>query len=345
VLQFHSERKPMQKPQSWREVLGNIIAEPQERYRIAKVLGISPVTLTRWVNGESNPRPHNLRGLLLALPTYRSQLALLIEKEFDGISIPTDEELTAELTTIPAEFYKQIHHTLPYLPDLLRFSTLGDLILQQALDQLDTNLQGMAISVACCMPPSLGGKVRSLRVRIGRGTPPWSHDLAQQAILLGAESLAGHVVSSGHMEINQQLGSRFNAAPGYQDSWEESAVAAPIMMGGKIAGSLLVSSARSGYFQVVHRSLVESYAELLALAFDPADFYEPELIELWPVPAPDEQKKRFTGFQQRVAQVMIQQRLKVVQAEMVVWQQIERDLFNWEVRAAQDEQEETYNPE
>jgi hypothetical protein len=53
----------MQELASWRELLGKIIADSHERQRIANMLGVNPITLTRWVNNESKPRPQNLRQL------------------------------------------------------------------------------------------------------------------------------------------------------------------------------------------------------------------------------------------------------------------------------------------
>src|SRR5581483_12142552 len=319
----------MQKPRTWRELLGTAIADAPERQRIAKELGVSVVTLFRWVGGESKPRAHNLRGLLAALPQQRSQLLPMLEEEFEGFLVGAKEEPQILSETIPAEFYRQIHHTLPYLPVLLRFSSLSNLILQQALEQLDPDQLGISIIVASCMPPSVEQKIRSLRIRAGRGTAPWPGDLAQQAILLGAESLAGHVVSSGHIEMNQRLSDAVNVAPGYQDVWEESAVAVPIMLCGKIAGSFLVSSTQPDYFHSSRYTLVESYAELLGLAFDPEDFYDSDLIALWPVPPREVQLEHFTDFQQKVARVMLQSSATIVQAERQVWQQIEKELFHW----------------
>jgi len=321
----------MQKPRTWRELLGSIIADVQERQRVAKELGVSAVTLFRWVSGESKPRSHNLRRLLAVLPQHRSQLLPLLEEEFDGFLAGVKEEpqpMSSE--TIPAEFYRQVHHTLPYLPAMLRFSSLSDLILQQALEQLDPHQLGISIIAASCMPPSIEKMIHSLRIRAGRGTPPWSRDLSQEAILLGAESLAGHVVSSGHIEMNQRLSDAFNAAPGYQDDWEESAVAVPIMLCSKIAGSLLVSSTQPDYFNSSRYALIEAYAELLALAFDLEDFYNPQLIALWPVPPREVQLQYLSDFQQQVARIMHQQNLTIVKAEVLVWQQIEQKLFHWQ---------------
>ena len=69
---------------TWRDVLGKIIQEAQERQNIARELGVSVVTLTRWVSGTSNPRMQSLRRLLEVLPQQRSQLTALIKEEFPG---------------------------------------------------------------------------------------------------------------------------------------------------------------------------------------------------------------------------------------------------------------------
>ena len=39
----------MQQRQTWRDLLAKSIEEPQERQRIARELGVTPVTLMRWV--------------------------------------------------------------------------------------------------------------------------------------------------------------------------------------------------------------------------------------------------------------------------------------------------------
>lgn len=324
----------MQKTRTWRDLLGELIKNPQERQRIAEALNVTPITLSRWVQRESKPRQQSLRRLLLVVPEYRQSLLELLEEEFPGFTLSQREgEQQSEHLSIPSEFYKRVLHTLTTLPHTLRFSSLCDLILQQALEQLDPQKQGMAIIVACCMPPTIG-KVRSLRERTGRGTPPWKHDLEQQGILLGAESLAGHALSIGHFDVNQSLAEPFNRGPGYSAEWEESAVAVPILHLGKVAGSLLVSSTQPNYFSPAQIELVESYAELLVLAFDAEEFYELGHIELALVPPREVQQPYFATFVQRVGQVMVQamkdgHALGFLQAQQRVWQQIEQDLLSW----------------
>ncbi len=238
-----------------------------------------------------------------------------------------------ETTFIPVEFYMRVLHTSAETSKNLLFSSLSDLILQQCLKQLDPYRAGMAITVARCMPPRHGGKVRSLREVAGRGTPPWNANLDQQGILLGMESLAGHAVISGHLEANQQLSEQLSVSPGYQGEWERSAVATPIMHTGTIAGSLLVASVQADYFLPAISKLIEYYAELLALAFEPEDFYEMQQIELSPLPSFEVQLTYLHTFRNQVLETLRQatrekKPVTVLQAEQLAWQQIEDQLLN-----------------
>jgi hypothetical protein len=215
---------------------------------------------------------------------------------------------------------------------VLRFASLGDLILQQALKHLDPHRLGLAIIVARCLSPSREDNVRSLRESLGRGLPPWESDLEQHAILLGAESLAGNTVISARLIVNQNLKENSSLSPGYHGVWEESAAAAPITLEGKIAGSLLVSSTQPDYFLPSRQTLVQDYADLIALAFSPEDFYEPECIELGVMPPQRVQQPYLTGFRQRLVDTMLQaarkqQPITITQAEQLVWQDIEEKLL------------------
>jgi transcriptional regulator with XRE-family HTH domain len=323
-----SKVRDMQQPATWRELLRSSIENSQERQRVASELGVNPMTLMRWANGESVPRSENLRRLLSALPQHRDHLIELIEQEFeDFAAVMRDEGRQGELTVIPSEFYERVLHTCASTPQSLLFPLLWDLILQQALEQLDPRRQGMAITVATCMPLSTDQKVRSLRERIGRGTPPWRRDLEQVVIFLGVESLAGYVISSLHFEVNQNLRDEHSRFPGYRGPWEESAAAVPIMSMGKVAGSLLVSSTQRDYFLSTRCKLIESYAELIALAFAPEDFYEPQQISLGILPAYEVQRPYLSEFRKRVLAVMQQHSMRIFEAEQLVWQQIEAELL------------------
>ena len=323
----------MQETTTWRELLGSIIQDPQEKRRLANELGINPVTLTRWVNNESSPRSQSIQRLLNALPQHRKALLDQLIDEFGGFIAETEGSLTEDLLNkIPSEFYIRVLRTRATIPKVLRFSSLCDLILQQALEQLDPNRVGIAVTVVRCMRPSVDKKIHSLRENIGRGTPPWESNLDQQAILLGAESLAGHAVTLGRLVVNQDLSEKQSLSPGYHGQWEESAAAAPIMREGKVSGCLLVSSSQTNYFQQSRQTLIESYADLIALAFDAVEFYDTRQIELGLVPYQEVQKSYLSGFRQRLSETMIQatknqQPLTIFEAEQIVWQQFEEELL------------------
>jgi transcriptional regulator with XRE-family HTH domain len=323
----------MQEATTWRELLGSIIQDPLERRRLANELGINPVTLTRWVNNESSPRPQSIQRLVNSLPQHRKVLLDFLLDEFGGFIADTEGSLTEDLlNNIPSEFYNRVLRTRATIPQVLRYSSLCDLILQQALEQLDPNRVGIAVTVVRCMPPSTDKKIRSLRESVGRGTPPWESNLDQRAILLGAESLAGNAVSLCRLVFNQDLSEGQSLSPGYHGQWEESAAAAPIMLEGKVAGCLLVSSSQPNYFQQSRQALVERYADLIALAFEADEFYDTSQIELGVVPFQEVQKLYLSGFRQRLSETMLQaarkqQPLSIKDAEQIVWQQFEEELL------------------
>ncbi|HLH62603.1 MAG TPA: GAF domain-containing protein [Ktedonobacteraceae bacterium] len=323
----------MQEPQTWRDLLGQRIENLQERQRLAHALQVSPITLMRWVSKESTPRPQLLQRLLKAWPEEREQLLRLIREEFKDFPTLSEYEAVVETSlTIPAEFYTRVLHTLATLSRDLHFWSLCDLILRQVLLQLDPHRLGMAVIVVRCMPPSDGKMVRSLREVYGCGTPPWPSTLDNDPMFLGIESLAGYAVSTARLVENQNLGQEANRAPGYAGKWEGSAVAAPIMFAGNIAGCLLISSTQAGYFGENYYSLIEGYAELIALAFDRQEFYAPEQIALGVLPSYEVQKSSFSGFRQRTIDLMRQASINrhpitALEAEQLVWQQLEQELL------------------
>ena len=323
----------MQEATTWRELLGSIIQDPQERRRLANELGVNPVTLTRWVNGESSPRSQSIQRLLNALPQHRKALHDQLLDEFGGLISEPEDTLTEDsLSKIPSEFYIRVLRTRATIPQVLRFSSLCDLILQQALEQLDPNRKGIAATIVRCMTPAADKKIHSLRESVGRGTPPWESNLDQHAILLGAESLAGNAVSFGRIVVNQNLLEEQSLSPGYHGQGEESAAAAPIMLEGKVAGCLLVSSSETDYFDQSRQILIESYADLIALSFESAEFYDTRHIELGLVPFQEVQKLYLASFRQRLSDTMIlaaknKQPLTIYQAEQIVWQQFEAEML------------------
>lgn len=315
--------------QTWRTLLGGIIADPQERQRIANELGVNPATLMRWSGGETIPRHENLQRLLKALPAQQQTLTQLITEEFPEFNLPAREERSEQ---IPAEIYSRILNTYVNVPSVQRSWVMSDLISQLALGQLDPNSLGMAITVAHCMPPSrVAHQVHSLRQNAGRGTPPWNTYLDQEMLFLGIESLAGYAVSVGRLIVVQSRTEQ-TLAPVRWEKWEESAAASPILLGGDIAGCLIVSSTQPGYFLPFRQKLIEQYTELLTLAFRSEEFYAHRDIELSLMPSQEIQHARFSRFRQRVSNVLQealreQRPITVVEAERIVWADLEAELL------------------
>jgi len=327
VLEVSKGTEGVENSQQWRDLLGKIIKEPHERQRIANELSVRPITLTRWVSGESKPRPHNLRLLVNALPEYRQAFLELIPKEL-GYDLGQEVEDINVSYEIPSIFYARVLNAHCTLPKVLHFNSICDVILQQALKQLDPNRVGMEVTVVQCMPPSHDSKVRSLRESMGRGTPPWNRELEQRTMFLGIQSLAGYVVASGHARAIESRVEGEKFFPVEWVEWEESAMAYPIMRSDRVAGCFLVSCTQPNYFISSSRqTLIQNYAELLSVAFEPDAFYNLGDIELGKTPAYKDQHPYLAKFRSRVADMMVRFHLDIIQAERKVWQQIEEELL------------------
>lgn len=309
----------------WRELLGRIISNTQERQRIAQEMRVRPVTLTRWVKGGAHPRPQNLRLLLSVLqPEDRDSLLESLGEDSDEWNDEGAENASRE---IPSEFYTRVFNARAASNDTLRYWSLSSLILQQALSQLDPDRLGLAITIVRCMLSSNSKKIRSLRESVGKGSSPWSGDLEQKGMFLGAESLAGYAVTTCHPAQIQNILEE-NTLPAHQVEHEISAAVHPILYTGRIAGCVLISSTQPGYFVSPARlALIAEYANLLALAIEPEDFYDPQDIALMMMPLHSEQKKHFATFRQRVTRVLTTTSLNNLQAEQYVWEQLEEELL------------------
>lgn len=314
----------------WRELLGNIISDSEERERIAHEVGVHPVTLMRWVSGETSPRSHNLRQLLRTVPKqYRVPLSALLEHT----PIPPGFEIDQPVPEIPYRFIMEMLEVYANTPDRLRFWSIASLVLTEALKHLDPEHVGMAITVVRCMPPTPDGKIRSLRESVGLGTGPWSSAMEEKSLLLGVNSLAGYVTASCRLEKVDDIRSNKTFLPAYQSENEVSAIACPLMRACCVAGCLLVSSTQPDYFASEYRiELVRGYTRLITLALDTENFYKPEIIDLRVMPPHDVQQVHIANFRQRVLKLIQEsskanQHLASIQAEQLVWQQFEELLL------------------
>lgn len=318
----------LQEQQTWRELLGQRIADPHERERLARSLTVNAITLHRWAKGTSNPRPEKLQRLLEILFFKESdQLLRLFKQETSNYLPLQDEIMTTKEITIPADFCTHMIRMSRTMHKDIFFVKLCGSILNQAIKQFDPHLKGIAIIVAKCMPPS-HGKVRSLRETIGSGTSPWDSDLNQSFRLLGAESLAGNTFPDDGVKTNADLSDPLNRAAGYRDQWEVSAAATPLMRANEFAGVLLASSTQPDYFDEPLKDLLVQYAGLIATFFETHEFYPIQQIALSALPSYEKQRPLLNNFQGSVSRIMSEkaqnrQPITVTQAENLAWQNIE----------------------
>jgi hypothetical protein len=321
----------MKEPETWRELLGQVISDQQERLRIAEAVGINPITLTRWATNKSNPRLDNLRPLLSALPQYRQQLMRLIAVEYPQVlnAAPAFTEIAPE---IPSAFYARVLNAHTSSPSLLRGSAVSILILQQLVEHLDPQQLGLVAVIAQCMPPVPGGKVRSLRKTVGRGTPPW-HNIEHSTCFLGAEGQAGRALTAGHFTAIQTQEEKLRLFPTHCMPEEESTVSFPILLADRVAGCLGITSTRRYYFTQMHLDLIQRYVDLLVLAFAEHEFYPLQDIKLGVMPPAIQQQPLLASFQQRVTRRLIEathnhhQSVNRMQVEQVIWREIEEELL------------------
>jgi hypothetical protein len=322
----------MSTPSSWRDLLRDVISDPAELYRLAAAIGVHAVTLNRWAQGVSTaPRPQRLRQLVQVFPVHsQALLTELLQQEyghFQDLSPSNGQE------QIDYAFIQQVWEARATTPTHLQFWTLSGKILESALRQFDPLRMGMSITIAQLMPPSPHGSIRSLREVAGLGNPPWSPNLENRMRFLGAETLAGSVVSHGCAEFLDDLRVQTTALPICHEEYEVSAAACPIMYANRVAGCLLFSSTQPAQFRSEgRRTLIKDYAQLLAQVFPPDHFFELTQIQLWLMPPPQIQYRTLATFQQRVNALMKEaytssQDLTRSQIEQQVWQQIEEELF------------------
>lgn len=322
----------MEAIQTWRELLGKVIADPQERQRIADALGVHPITLIRWSTNKSSPRQDNLRPLFEALPQHRQLLTELIALEFPQF---INESLSQEsiAPTIPSAFYAQVLNVHTTSPTRLRVSTMRLLILQQIIAHFDPHQEGLITIIAQCVPPKAGHKVRSMHMTYGRSTPKWGSAIENRILFFGAESQMGQALSTAQPVIVNTPEMREMLFPMHDSPFDTSSLAYPLLQADRIAGCLAVASIQPHYFTQERLELLQEYAHLLALAFEPDEFYDLQDIELGIMPVPEQQQTHLMTFQKRVTQHLIQasQRNHVLsrpQAELLVWQELEEEFLH-----------------
>ncbi len=315
----------MSEPQTWRELLAEIIKNPQERQRIVAALGVNPLTIVRWIRNESTPHQRHLQRLLEVLP----ELSPLLAEEFGVLSsLPAE----APPSAIPITFYNHVLGLYATVQDHQRFWSICTIVLQEAVKQLASSGVGLDISVVRCLAPYQGNIVRCLREYVGLATTPRKEQVVERQRLFGAESLAGYVVEFRHPAVIANL-SEEQRLPHQLPEQARSAAATPILHASRVAGCLLVTSTEPDYFgSPALLDLINAFAALLALAFDPEEFYAPHSIKLGIMPSLQIQDSYLATFRQRVNSLLEtatadQHPLNYLQAEQRTWWHIAEELL------------------
>jgi len=325
----------MSVPTSWRELLKSIISDSTERNRIAAEMRIHPITLTRWSRGTSKPLARHIQQMVRAIPKqYQTAFIDLLKQEHIEYHPQDIDELSDE---IEYAFIRQLSEMRAMTPENLLFWTFCRKVLQHALRRLDPYRRGMSITIAQCQGPENASSIRCLREIMGLGTFPWPDDLEQDAMLLGAESLAGQAVMGLRPIAIDDLTAETRWRPARHVEYEISAIAHPILYTNRTAGCLLVSSTQPNYFQhPIRRLLIGDYAQLIAQAFIPKQFYAQEQINLHMMPPGAVQRAAVVTFQQRVRYLLktsfaTSHPLTRDKASQIVWEQIAEELMQHEL--------------
>src|SRR5947209_6119021 len=219
----------------WSTILRDIIKSSYERQRLISTLGVADMTLTRWANGDSHPhRSHLMRLLQVVQAPYRQPLLEALELQFPDIRSQLRDEAPEQVSP---QFFAEVIDVLTTTADNQRFWRITDMVLRQALVQLDPHRLGMSVQVIQCVQPGKDKKIHSLRTTIGRGTSPWTGDLEHDILFLGLESLSGYTVEMRRTTYEPDL-SKQGTIPVVRDEYEVSAAAHPIRYEGRIAGCL-----------------------------------------------------------------------------------------------------------
>ena len=247
--------------------------------RVARELEVSENTVYRWINGSSVPRAVYLKKLPEVLSEHRGDLTYAINQTFGK----TIEPLYPGIPEVGKDIYRHIMDLVTTIAeDGAYFWQVSQAIFESALQHLDADHNGLAITYTSLMPPRADG-IHSLRELVMSGTDPWPFSL-ESKIYLGSTTLAGTAALLQRLQTWDSLDGeeRFQVTI---DEFERSACAYPVMRGGRLAGVLIISSALPGFFKdYTTREAVIEYAQLFSLALHERDFYPSSLLHLEPMP-------------------------------------------------------------
>jgi hypothetical protein len=271
-------------------LLRNILRHDRsEIVRVARELEVAENTIYRWMNGSSEPRAMHLKRLPDVLMEHRSTLSYAINQTFPG----TLDTTPPGIREVRKDIYRRVLELVATISEEdTRFWQVSQAIFEYALQHMDAERQGLAITYARLMPAREDG-IHSLREAAMHGNPPWPFDIESKAYL-GSTTLAGTAVTMQRMLVWNSVGSG-DRLQVEVDDFEASACAVPVTRGNRIAGALIVSSTQPTLFNdpMASQAVLE-YAQLLAIALSEADFQPHSRLNLRPFPDLKSQREQIT---------------------------------------------------
>lgn len=268
---------------TWRELLAVILEDSYALEKVITVLHISSETIMNWINYKDNPDLRFFQQILETFPDDYDAFLELIQREFPHF-VPerlADDDAPREIS---APFCDRLSKSLREGPPTLRFWSTCQFVLQQAVQQLDPYRTGMMAAIMICTAPSSGEKVRSLHGYLGLGSSMRAGNWHQQPLFFGSDSLSGCAVTVGKIQVIHDVKSDLKGVSFYDVDEIRSVLVVPILSAGKCAGCLYVTSPSPYHFCPHRIGLVQTYAEYLAQAFSPEEFYASEQMQLAVIP-------------------------------------------------------------
>ncbi len=300
---------------------GILLHDRAELARVARELEVAENTVYRWINGSSDhPRLIHLKKLPDVMPGYRVQLISAINQTFGGLLVPPQ----SGLGPVPQDIYQRVLAlNATHDDDESRFWHISQAIFETALEHMDENHLGMAITYARLMPRHDDG-VHSLREVFMRGHDPWRTSFDTGQVYLGSTTLAGAAAVMQRMQCWTNT-DHYNRIQVEIDDFEQSACAAPIMRGMHIAGVLIVSSAHPDSFQDIGiQNAVAEYALLINVGLSTHDFYPSSSLHLRPMANLSWQRKQLSrSYVERIITYARKHTISWREAELCVQSEME----------------------
>jgi GAF domain-containing protein len=282
-LQIGQEKECEQQQQrytlTWRELLEVLLEDPYALEKVTKHLGVSRKIIMNWIHYKADPDLRILQQIIESFPDDYDALLELIQRELPHF-VPERLANGEEPLEILAPFHNRLSKTLRESPPMLRFWSTCQLVLRQAMQQLDPYRTGMMMAIMICTAPAPGKNVRSLYGYLGSGSSAWTGNWYQQPLFFGSDSLSGYAATTGAIQVIHDVKSDLKGISFYDVDDTRSVLVIPILSSKKCAGCLYVTSTSPYYFGSRRLKLVQEYTECLARAFSPEEFYAPDQIQL-----------------------------------------------------------------